>query len=99
MTWRVTGNVRVELADQNDGDEMLFTYQETNPETERFGFIWSPSSNTIEVVTVNDEADGTRTESSIDSIQIPDESDNQSGQVLAALPWLARNWIEENGGE
>jgi hypothetical protein len=94
--WTVAGNVRVEL--ETDGDGMLFTYQEAAAETNRFGFIWTPSSTGIEVVTVTEESDGTRTESSIDSIQIPDESDNQSGQILAALPWLARNWIEENGG-
>ena len=94
--WTVAGNVRVEL--EADGDGMLFTYQETNAKTNRFGFIWTPSSTDIEVVVVNIESDGTRTESSIGSIQIPDESDNQSGQILAALPWLARNWIEDNEG-
>lgn len=94
--WTVAGNVRVEL--EADGDGMLFTYQETDEHTNRFGFMWTPSSTNIEVVIVNDESDGARTESSIDSIEIPDESDNQSGQILAALPWLARNWIEENEG-
>lgn len=90
------GTILVEMHEQTGA--MMFTYRENDSSSEQWAFSWSLGDAHIEVLQWHDGED-LDTASSIDSIEVPTTTDNPSGEIIGAIVWLARTWIEENAEE
>lgn len=90
------GTILVEMHEHTGA--MMFTYRENDSATEQWAFSWSLGDANVEVLQWHD-GEELDTASSIDSIVVPDTGDNPSGEIIGAIAWMARDWIEENAEE
>ena len=90
------GTILVEMGRKTG--TMMFTYREQDSATEQWAFSWGLGDTHVEVLRWH-EGEELDTASSVDSIEVPDTGDNPSGEIIGAIVWMARNWIEENAEE
>jgi hypothetical protein len=92
--WGELGSIVV-YVNLHDGD-LLFSYRENDPETERYAFIWSLGADYIEIVysipgTSPDEA-----KTLVEKWPVSEDALMNWQSVLGGLAWQARLWIAEN---
>jgi len=90
------GTILVEIHEETGA--MRYTYQESDSATENWAFSWGLGDSQVEVLLWH-EGEDLDTASSIDGIEVPDTSDNPSGEIIGAIAWMARSWIAENAEE
>ena len=92
--WGEFGTIVV-YGNLHDGD-LLFSYRESDPETEHYAFIWNLGADFIEIVysipgTSPDDAD-----TLVERYPVSDDASGRWQSVLGGIAWQARIWIAEN---